>query len=247
MAYIKFKDSEKLIHCIVHPVGTNIITLQFPDAESIEVNTSGLDVFLDPEGKKNIGGDAYADFTTIFRNDGVTAEYNGYQLSNDGSVYTLEEYTPESPVEPIVPAQPTLDQVQESKIYEMNTVQQKTIQAGIDVTLTDGTVEHFSLTDHDQTSLMGLQSQVAAGVDQIPWHTSNQSEHCKYYSNEDMQRIISAALSYVTYHVTYFRDLRIYIRSLDNIDDVKAITYGILIPEDYQSEPLKAMIAAQIS
>ena len=241
MAYIKFKDSEKLIHCIVHPVGTNIITLQFPDAESIEVNTSGLDVFLDPEGKKNIGGDAYADFTTIYRNDDVTAEYNGYQLSNDGSVYTPE------PIDPIEPVQPTIEQVQEAKVSEMNAVQQKTIQAGIDVTLTDGTVEHFSLTDHDQTSLMGLQSQVAAGVDQIPWHTSNQSEHCKYYSNDDMQRIISAALSYVTYHVTYFRDLRIYIRSLDNIDDVKAITYGVAIPQEYQSEPLKDILSALTS
>ena len=241
MAYIKFKDSENLIQCIVHPVGTNIITLQFPDAESIEVNTSGLDVFLDPKGKKNIGGDAYEDFTTLYRNDDVTAEYNGYQLSNDGSVYTPE------PIEPIEPVQPTIEQVQEAKVSEMNTVQQKTIQAGIDVTLTDGTVEHFSLTDHDQTSLMGLQSQVAAGVDQIPWHTSNQSEHCKYYSNEDMQRIISAALAYVTYHVTYFRDLRIYIRSLDNIDDVKAITYGVAIPQEYQSEPLKEILSALTS
>lgn len=241
MAYIKFKDSEKLIHCIVHPVGTNIITLQFPDAESIEINTSGLDVFLDSEGKKNIGGDAYEDFTTIYRNDNVTAEYNGYQLSNDGSVYTPE------PVEPIEPVQPTLENVQEAKVSEMNTAQQKTIQAGIDVTLTDGTVEHFSLTDHDQTSLMGLQSQVAAGVDQIPWHNSNQEEHCKYYSNADMQRIISAALAYVTYHVTYFRDLRIYIRSLDNIDDVKVITYGVAIPQEYQSEPLKEMLSAQLS
>ena len=241
MAYIKFKDSEKLIHCIVHPVGTNIITLQFQNAESIEVNTSGLDVFLDPEGKKNIGGDAYADFTTIFRNDDVTAEYNGYQLSNDGSVYTPE------PIEPIEPVQPTIEQVQEAKVSEMNTVQQKTIQAGIDVTLTDGTVEHFSLTDHDQTSLMGLQSQVAAGVEQIPWHTSDASEHCKFYSNADMALITTAAMEYVTWHVTYFRDLRIYIRSLDSTDAVNAVTYGIEIPQEYQSEPLKAMMAAQTS
>lgn len=241
MAYIKFKNSEKLIHCIVHPVGTNIITLQFTDAESIEVNTSGLDVFLDPKGKKNIGGDAYEDFTTLYRNDDVTAEYNGYQLSNDGSVYTPE------PIEPIEPVQPTIEQVQEAKVSEMNAVQQKTIQAGIDVTLTDGTVEHFSLTDHDQTSLMGLQSQVAAGVEQIPWHTSNESEHCKFYNNVDMALITTAAMEYVTWHVTYFRDLRIYIRLLDNIDDVKAITYGVAIPQEYQSEPLKAMMAAQTS
>ena len=238
MAYIKFKDSEKLIHCIVHPVGTNIITLQFPDAESIEVNTSGLDVFLDPEGKKNIGGDAYEDFTTLYRNDDVTAEYNGYQLSNDGSIYTAE------PVEPIVPVQPTLENVQEAKVSEMNAVQQKTIQAGIDVTLTDGTVEHFSLTDHDQTSLMGLQTQVAQGAENIPWHTSDTAEHCKYYSNADMLLIVTAAMQYVTFHVTYFRDLRIYINAMDDKESVEAVTYGIVIPEEYRSEVLKDLYAA---
>ena len=62
-----------------------------------------------------------------------------------------------------------------------------------------------------------------------------------------MQRIINAALAYVVYHVTYFRDLRIYIRSLDNIDDVKVITYGVAIPQEYQSEPLKEMLSAQLS
>lgn len=184
----------------------------------------------------------YTGYTTVYREI-----EGGVQFSNDGSVYVEPEQPSEPDTPDYEPNVPTLDEVKESKVKEMNAVQQQTIQQGIDVTLTDGTVEHYSLTDHDQTSLMGLQSQVAAGMEQIPWHTSNQSEHCKYYSNDDMQRIISAALSYVTYHVTYFRDLRIYIRSLDNIDDVKAITYGIAIPQEYQSEPLKAMLSALAS
>ena len=92
---------------------------------------------------------------------------------------------------------------------------------------------------------MGLQSQVAEGAEAIPWHTSDESEHCKFYSNEDMKKIVESALSYVTYHVTYFRDLRIYIRALADKEQVKAVTYGIEIPVEYQSEPLKAMLAAQ--
>ena len=51
----------------------------------------------------------------------------------------------------------------------MNNEQQKIIQAGINVTLTNGTIEHFTLTSQDQTSLMGLQAQVALGLDNIPW------------------------------------------------------------------------------
>lgn len=184
----------------------------------------------------------YKGYTTVYREI-----EGGVQFSNDGSVYVEPEQPSEPDTPDYEPYVPTLDEVKESKVKEMNAVQQQTIQQGIDVTLTDGTVEHFSLTDHDQTSLMGLQSQVAAGVEQIPWHTSDESEHCKFYSNADMALITAAAMEYVTWHVTYFRDLRIYIRALDNIDDVKAITYGIEIPQEYQSEPLKAMMAAQTS
>ena len=184
----------------------------------------------------------YKGYTTVYREI-----EGGVQFSNDGSVYVEPEQPSEPDTPDYEPYVPTLDEVKESKVKEMNAVQQQTIQQGIDVTLTDGTTEHFSLTDHDQTSLMGLQSQVAAGVEQIPWHTSDESEHCKFYSNADMALITASAIEYVTWHVTYFRDLRIYIRALDNIDDVKAITYGIEIPQEYQSEPLKAMMAAQTS
>ena len=134
---------------------------------------------------------------------------------------------------------PTLEEVQSQKVSEMNDAQQTTIQNGMDIVLSDGHTEHFTLTDHDQTSLMGLQTLVAQGVESIPWHTSDQTEHCKYYSNADMAIITTKALQFVTYHVTYFRDLRIYIRSLADKEKVKAINYGMLIPVEYQSEVLK--------
>lgn len=138
---------------------------------------------------------------------------------------------------------PTLEEVQEAKVNEMNAVQQEVIQQGVDVTLSDGTVEHFTLTDHDQTSLMGLQTKVMEGEETIPWHTSDQEEHCKYYSNADMAIITQTALQFVTYHVTYFRDLRIYIRALETKTEVENIYYGTVIPEKYQSEPLSDMLA----
>ena len=182
---------------------------------------------------KNDGWD-YSAFTTIYREmDGVI------QFSNDGSVYVPPKPTPEP--EPYVP---TLEEVKASKVAEMNAAQQSVIQSGIDVTLTDGTVEHFTLTDHDQTSLMGLQTQVAQGAENIPWHTSDTAEHCKYYSNEDMLLIVTAAMQYVTFHVTYFRDLRIYINAMEDKEYVEAVTYGIIIPEEYRSEVLKDLYAA---
>lgn len=172
----------------------------------------------------------YSRFNTVYREiDG------GCQFSNDGSVY----------VEPI-PYEPTLEESKLLKIAEMNNAQQITIKSGTDVMLSDGTIEHFTLTEHDQTSLIALQTQVVAGVDQIPWHTSDTAEHCKYYSNTDMALITSKTLSYVTYHVTYFRDLRIYINSLTTQEEVAEVFYGMIIPIEYQSQPLQDMLASMI-
>ena len=192
------------------------------------IKTTGF--ALSREGKEDNWD--YSAYTTVYREI-----EGGVQFSNDGSVYAEPE-----PIEPYIP---TLEEIQEAKVTEINMMRQAVIQQGIDVTLTDGTVEHFTLTDHDQTSLMGLQAQVAIGVELIPWHTSDETEHCKFYSNADMALITTAAMSYVTWHVTYFRDLRIYIRSLQTKEEVEAVTYGMDIPEEYRSEPLKAMIAAQ--
>ena len=49
----------------------------------------------------------------------------------------------------------------------------------------------------------------------------------------------------MSYHVTYFRDLRIYIRSLSEEEDVQNVYYGMPIPIEYQSEPLRKRLAAQ--
>lgn len=192
-------------------------------------NTSGFNLLTE----KGFVFGKYEDYTTLYKDT-----EKGYILSNDGSVYVEPEPIPEP--EPI---EPTLEEVKESKVGEMNETQQKVIAAGVDVTLTDGTTEHFALEEHDQTSLVGLQSQVVTGEENIPWHTSNEAEHCKFYSNADMEKITTTAMSYVTWHVTYFRDLRIYIRSLESKEDVEKVTYGMDIPEAYQSEPLKAMLA----
>jgi hypothetical protein len=86
MAYLKFQNDEKLYNVKVRSQG-NIVTLLFSD-EKI-VNISGFDLYLDKEGQKNIGGNTYHAFTTIYKND--VDDNNSYQLSNDGTVYTAPE------------------------------------------------------------------------------------------------------------------------------------------------------------
>ena len=82
--YIKFLNSNSPIECSVVPNG-NIVTLKFKD--KVVVNTSGFRCYLDKKCEYDISGNSYAGFTTIYRDDEETAKYNGYQLSNDGSVW----------------------------------------------------------------------------------------------------------------------------------------------------------------
>lgn len=220
--HVLFLDQSDPVDASVKKLGEHLIQIS-----GTEINLSGFHL-LNSAG--NVFG-KYDGFRTLYRE-----EDGSYTLSNDGSVYV-------EPVEPEPSPEPTLDDLKETKVSEMNSVQQMIIAQGVDVTLSDGSTEHFTLTDHDQTSLVGLQSQVASGDDNIPWHTSDEDEHCKFYSNADMAKITSTAMAYVTWHVTYFRDLRIYIRSLETKEDVEKVSYGMDIPEAYQAEPLKAMLA----
>lgn len=222
--HVLFLDNTDTVEASVKKLGEHLIQIS-----GTEVNLSGFHLLNDAG---SVFG-KYDGFKTLYKeNEG------GYILSNDGSVY-IEPVEPEP--EPV--PEPTLDEVKEAKVAEMNKAQQDTIQSGVDVTLTDGSTEHFTLTEHDQTSLVGLQTQVASGEENIPWHTSDETKHCKFYSNADMAKITATAMAFVTWHVTYFRDFRIYIRSLENKEEVEQVAYGMDIPEAYQSEPLKAMLA----
>ncbi len=184
---------------------------------------------------RNDGWD-HTGYTTLYRE-----LEDGLQFSDDGSVYvTMPE--PELPQEP-EPYVPTLEEVKEAKVLEMEMVQQDIVQAGVEVVLTDGTTEHFDLTEKEQKQLAVLQGVIASGDEKIPWHTSDETEHCKYYSSADMSKVVKAAFDLATYHETYFRDLRIYIRSLATKEAVESITYGIEIPEKYRSQPLVDMLA----
>lgn len=226
MQNVLFVNSDMSVKADVSILTDNLIKIE----GDVEKNMSGF-LLLDDE--ENVFG-RYEKFTTLYKEvDG------GFILSNDGSVYVEPEPEPEP--EPYIP---TLEEVKEAKVLAMNTAKEQAILMGVDITLSNGMTKHFPLTDSDQKELLGLQSKVLAGEENIPWHTYDESEHCEFYSNADMAIITQTALEYVTWHKTYFRDLRIYIRSLSNKEAVEAIDYGVNLPEEYQSEPLKVMMAA---
>lgn len=133
----------------------------------------------------------------------------------------------------------TLEFIRTSKINEMSRTCNQVIEAGFDLELS-GETHHFSLTTQDQLNLISLQGMLGQGALQVPYHADG--ETCRFYSAEEMDAIISAATGFKIYHTTYYNALKNYINSLDNIQDIAAITYGIELPEEYQSDVLKTLV-----
>ena len=173
-------------------------------------------------------------WNTVYRDEGQTV-----YLSDDGSVYQTPD--PDSgevlPPEPYVP---TLAELQTAKRKEISRACEQIIYSGADVTLTDGSTEHFSLTEHDQLNLFGKQVQLAAGAEQLEYHSDGQP--CRYYSAADMQTIITAAMQHVSYHTTYCNALNMWVAGVQTAEEIQQIFYGADVPEQYQSEVLKAYL-----
>ena len=57
-----------------------------------------------------------------------------------------------------------------------------------------------------------------------------------------MQTIITKAMWHVSYHTTYCNALNMWVAGAETADDLQQIFYGADVPEQYQSEVLKAYL-----
>lgn len=132
-----------------------------------------------------------------------------------------------------------LEDVKAKKIADMSEACRNAIIAGFDVVLSDGKTHHFSLTIEDQLNINALYGLLASGMKRVPYHADG--EVCEYFSAEDFGAIVQTATTHKTYHESYFNSLKSYITSKRTAASVDAITYGVEIPVQYQSDVLKAL------
>ena len=132
----------------------------------------------------------------------------------------------------------SIDFIRTSKIKEMSYICNQVIEHGFDVEIQEET-HHFSLTVQDQLNLITLSSMAAQGVQQIPYHADG--ELCKFYTAAEINIIVNQATMFKTYHTTYYNALKAYINSLETIEEIGAITYGVELPEEFQTDVLRAI------
>lgn len=169
----------------------------------------------------------------------LRAKEKNEQIINDNSEEEPELEPIVVPTEDIEEIDTMLEYVRSSKITEMSNTCHKIIETGIDLEIRNE-MRHFSLTTQDQLNLMSLNA-MAATQELIPYHADG--EACIFYTAAEIQQIVAAATAYKIYHTTYYNALKNYINALETIEDIAAITYGVDIPEEYQTDVLKALLA----
>ena len=229
MEKIKITGSDQIyeIRSII-PVAGHVLQIIFADTVPDAWNG---DIQLYTDG--DILATTLTGWSTVYRDEGQTV-----YLSDDGSVYVPP--TDPEPIAPPKPYEPTLTELQASKKQEISQACEQAIYSGVSVTLANGSSEHFALTEHDQLNLFGKQVQLAAGAEQLEYHSDGQP--CRYYSATDMQTIITKAMWHVSYHTTYCNALNMWVAGAETADDLQQIFYGADVPEQYQSEVLKAYL-----
>ena len=229
---VRFQGNGTVYQMKVTVPAEGLVQLHFPLPDGAEL-TAGFEVLT---ARGSVYGD-YTSYTTVYRE----MEDGSIILSNDGSVYV-----PPSPPEPSEPEPepepPTLEEVRAQKLQEMGDACRQIIYAGVDVVLPGNTIEHFSLKEEDQINLFGKQVQLVSGAEKLEYHQDGHP--CRYYTAEEMQAIITAAMRHVSYHTTYCNSLNMWIAGATTTEELNTIFYGADIPEEYQSQVLKDYLDA---
>lgn len=172
------------------------------------------------------------EYDTLFE-----AEENGQDIVVDQEPSDPVEDTTQDPINTA-----TIEYLREAKIKEMSRACNRAIEEGINVLLSDEQIHHFSLSTQDQLNLITLQSMILSGETMIPYHADG--ELCKYYTVDDISVVMDAAAAHKTFHVTYYNSLKVYINMLDDMLAISKIQYGVEIPDECQSDILKALYAS---
>ena len=91
--------------------------------------------------------------------------------------------------------------------------------------------------------MLSLQGMISSGAEAVPYHADG--EECRYYSADDFTAVATAATNWKLYNESYFNSLRAYIQSIETMEELLAVEYGMKVPLEYQTDVLR-QITAQI-
>ncbi len=161
--------------------------------------------------------------------------YDG-QLTQEQATQEFDKWWCYAPADP-----ESLEGIKVAKVAEMSEACRAAIIAGVDVQVGDE-VLHFSLDVEDQVNMLSLSTMLASGLAAVPYHADGRE--CMFFTAADFTKVVEAATTWKLYQESYFNSLRTFIYAMEDVETVQGVTYGMDIPEEYQSDVLKGMAAS---
>ena len=150
-----------------------------------------------------------------------------FVFGDDGKPVDVIETS--EPVENVIPI----------KKKELSEACEKAIIAGVD--LGDA---HYSLTIEDQANILAWMAVAQTGK-AVPYHQDGQP--CRIYTAEEFLEVANAAVVHKTHHTTYCNLLMRQVEAMTDVDDVKAVEYGITQLEGEYAEQYQVIMASLVS
>lgn len=187
------------------------------------------------------------DFPTSVSGEVILFADDGFELRRDkvedylrqtfeGGVLTLTNEP-----EPVLVV-PTVDEVRAQCLGMISQACNQTIVAGVDVEL-NGAVEHFNLSDEDQRNIDNLFRIVYLGGTRFPYQADG--SECRVYTVSEIAQIYVAAQTLITTQTAYHNALKKYVNSMETVEEINGVSYGMELPEPYLTDLNANLAVAQ--
>ena len=138
----------------------------------------------------------------------------------------------------VVETSEPINEVISQKKSELSAECEKAIIAGVDV----GDA-HYSLTIEDQANILAWMAVAQTGK-AVPYHQDGQP--CRIYSAEEFMEVANAAVAFKTSQTTYCNLLMRQVEAMTDVDEVKAVKYGITQLESEYAEQYQIIMASLV-
>lgn len=137
----------------------------------------------------------------------------------------------------------SVETVKSAKLMEISKICNDVIISGFDIDLGDGDLIHFNLSIEDQSNINNLFRVVELGGTEFPYQSDG--GFCRVYSASEIVQIYVAAQTLITTQTTYHNELKQYVQSLESVEEISAVQYGMDLPEPYLTEMNGKLAVAQ--
>lgn len=170
----------------------------------------------------------------------------------DELTYILTEKEDDIYIEPEIPDVntpeypehiPTVEELKNIKILDWSSICNAQIVNGVNIDI-DGNIEHFSYNDEDQVNIKELFD--LSVQTNVPMYYHSDGNSCKLYTVEQITLLYTTAAMNKMHHITYFNQLKMYLNTLDILDDINNLNYGCELEGDYLETYNSAMSQARL-